>query len=119
MANQRPLIYHNPRCSKSRETLQILEDNNAAPEVVEYLQNPPDAGELRRIIALLGIPARELLRSGEDAYRQAGLDESDLDEDAVIRAICDYPVLLQRPIVISGERAVIGRPPSRVLEILA
>jgi arsenate reductase len=119
MASDKPLIYHNPRCSKSRETLQILVENNSSPEVIEYLQNPPDEDELRHIIALLGIPARELLRSGEDAYTKAGLDDSNLDEEAVIRAICEYPVLLQRPIVISGDRAVIGRPPSRVLELLA
>ena len=119
MASEKPLIYHNPGCSKSRETLQILEDNNTSPEIIEYLENPPGADELRHIIALLGIPAREILRTGEDAYQAAGLDADNLDEDKVIRAICEYPVLLQRPIVISGDRAVIGRPPSRVLEILA
>ncbi len=118
MASDKPLIYHNPGCSKSRETLQILEDNNTSPEIIEYLENPPGADELRHIIALLGIPAREVLRTGEAAYQAAGLDADNLDEDDVIRAICEYPVLLQRPIVISGDRAVIGRPPSRVLEIL-
>ena len=80
MADDRPRIYHNPRCSKSRETLQILEQQDTAPEIVEYLQTPPDADELRQIIALLGVPARELLRDGEDAYREAGLDAKDLDE---------------------------------------
>ncbi len=119
MANDKPLIYHNPGCSKSRETLQILVDNNTSPEIVKYLDNPPSADELRHIIALLGIPARDLLRTGEAAYQEANLDEDNLDEDEVIRAICEFPILLQRPIVISGQRAVIGRPPSRVLEILA
>ena len=119
MADDRPRIYHNPRCSKSRETLQILEQQDTAPEIVEYLQTPPDADELRQIIALLGVPARELLRDGEDAYREAGLDAKDLDdEEVVIKAILDYPILLQRPIVISAGRAVIGRPPSRVLDII-
>ena len=119
MTNDKPLIYHNPSCSKSRETLQILEDNNTSPEIIQYLDNPPGADELRRIIALLGIPARDLLRTGEAIYKEANLDENRLDEDEVIRAICEFPILLQRPIVISGKRAVIGRPPSRVLEILA
>ena len=119
MASDKPLIYHNPGCSKSRETLQILEDNDSNPEVIEYLENPPNTDELRRIIALLGIPARDLLRNGEAAYSDAGLDDDNLDDDNVIRAICEFPILLQRPIVISGNRAVIGRPPSRVLEIIA
>ena len=119
MSDDKPVIYHNPRCSKSRETLQILEQNETAPEIIEYLKNPPDADELRRIIALLGIPARELLRDGEDAYQQAGLDARNLDDETVIEAIIEYPILLQRPIVIAGGRAVIGRPPSRVLEIIA
>ena len=118
MASDKPLIYHNPGCSKSRETLQILEDNNSSPEVIEYLENPPGADELRRIIVLLGIPAGDLLRRGEAVYQDANLDDDNLNEDEVIRAICEFPILLQRPIVISGMRAVIGRPPSRVLEIL-
>jgi len=120
MASEKPLIYHNPRCSKSRETLQILEENSAGHEIVEYLDNPPGADELRRIIKLLGIKARDLLRSGEAAYADAGLDDDKLDDDeAVIKAMCDFPILMQRPIVISGNRAIIGRPPSKVLEILA
>jgi arsenate reductase len=118
MTNENPLIYHNPGCSKSRETLRILEDNKCSPEVIEYLDNPPGAHELRRIIALLGVPARDILRSGEAAFEATGLDPGKLDEDDIIRAICENPILMQRPIVISGERAVIGRPPSRVLEIL-
>jgi len=119
MASDKPQIYHNPACSKSRETLQLLEDNNTSPEIIEYLESPPDADQIKRIIAMLGIPARELLRTGEAAYADAGLDDDNLDEDDIIRAICEFPILLQRPIVISGNRAVIGRPPSRVLEIIA
>ncbi len=118
MTNKKALIYHNPRCSKSRETLQLLEENNSSPEIIEYLKNPPDADQLRHIIALLGIPAGDILRTGEDAFETTGLDQNNLEEDDVIKAICDNPILLQRPIVISGERAVIGRPPSKVLEIL-
>lgn len=119
MSQQKLVIYHNPRCSKSRETLQILEDNNLTAEIVEYLENPPTAAELRDIIAKLGIGARELLRTTEPVYRDADLDDDSLSEDEIIEAICEYPALLQRPIVVAGDRAIIGRPPARVLELLA
>lgn len=119
MNQQKLVIYHNPRCSKSRETLQILEDNNVTAEIVEYLENPPTIDELRDIIAKLGIGARELLRTTEPVYRDADLDDDSLSEDEIIEAICEYPALLQRPIVVAGDRAIIGRPPARVLEILA
>jgi arsenate reductase len=118
MSDERLVIYHNPQCSKSRETLQILEDHECDPEIVEYLQQPPDADELMRIIALLGISARDLLRTTEAAYLEAGLDRDSLEENEVIEALCQYPSLLQRPIVVSGDKAVIGRPPSRVLELI-
>ncbi len=113
------VIYHNPRCSKSRETLQILEDNHQQPDIIEYLENPPTAQELKRIIAMLGISARELLRNTEPVYQEAELNDDSLSEDDIIEAICRYPALMQRPIVICGNRAVIGRPPVRVLEIIA
>ena len=118
MSDERLVIYHNPQCSKSRETLQILEDHECDPEIVEYLQQPPDADELMRIIALLGISARDLLRTTEAAYLEAGLDRDSLEENEIIEALCQYPSLLQRPIVVSGDKAVIGRPPSRVLELI-
>ena len=119
MSNDKTVIYHNPRCSKSRETLQLIEDRNVTAEIIDYLEDPPSADELRRIIDLLGIPARELMRTTEDVYKEAELDDESLSDDEIIDAICEYPALLQRPIVISGNRAIIGRPPSRVLEIIA
>jgi len=113
------VIYHNPNCSKSRQTLQILEQHQCRPEIVEYLENPPDPQELKRIIDLLGVTARDLMRTTEPVYRDADLDDDSLDEDEIIEAICEYPELLQRPIVVLGDKAVIGRPPERVLEIIA
>jgi arsenate reductase len=119
MSNDKTVMYHNPMCSKSRETLQIIKDNNVEIEIIEYLETPPTAQELRRIIGLLEISARELLRSTEPEYKEANLADDNLSADDIINAICKYPALLQRPIVISGNRAIIGRPPSRVLEIIA
>jgi arsenate reductase len=119
MSNDRFVIYHNPRCSKSRETLQLLEDNGVEPEIIDYLEDPPTPQELKRIIEMLGVPARDLLRSTEPVYRDADLDDDSLSDDEIIDAICEYPALMQRPIVVAGERAIIGRPPSRVLDIIA
>jgi len=119
MSNVRLIIYHNPSCSKSRETLQILENNNLSPTIVEYLDNPPTRQELTRIIEMLGVSARDLLRTTEQVYEDAKLDREALSEDEIITAICQHPALLQRPIVVSGDRAIIGRPPSRVLDIIA
>ena len=110
-------IYHNPGCSKSRETLQLLQQNDKIPEIIEYLQTPPSREELIQIIKMLGITPRDLLRTTEQAYIDAKLDDS-VTNDLIIDAICKFPILLQRPIVISGKRAIIGRPPSRVLEII-
>lgn len=111
------IIYHNPGCSKSTETLHILQQNNQEPRIIEYLKNPPDELELKKIIKMLGISARDLIRTSEQAYIAANLEESATEEE-IIEAICAQPILLQRPIVISGNRAVIGRPPARVLEII-
>jgi len=119
MNESRLVIYHNPNCSKSRETLQILEDNHMRPDIIEYLEKPPTAQELKDVINMLGVSARDLLRTTEPAYGEADLDDTTLTDDEIIDAICEYPALLQRPIVISGTRAVIGRPPARVLEIVA
>jgi len=112
------VIYHNPGCSKSRETLQILEHKKLTPMVIEYLDEPPTRQKLKKIIGMLGISARDLLRTGEQIYEDARLDNDALSEDELIAAICAHPILLQRPIVISGERAIIGRPPAKVLEII-
>ena len=119
MSNEKTVIYHNPRCSKSRETLQIIQDNQVDAEIVEYLEDPPGPEELKRIVGLLGITPRDLLRTTEQVYQDADLDDDSLSDDDIIEAICEYPALLQRPIVVRGERAVIGRPPARVLEIIA
>ena len=118
MSQDKPIIYHNPRCSKSRETLQLLEDRECDPEIIEYLDEPPTAEDLRHIISMLGVSARDLLRSTEPVYKDADLDDDSLSDDEIIEAICEYPALLQRPIVIFGERAVIGRPPSNVLDLI-
>ena len=119
MNEPRLVIYHNPNCSKSRETLQILKDNHMSPDIIEYLEQPPTAQELKDVIKLLGVTVRDLLRTTEPVYEEAGLDDDTLTNDEIIEAICKFPALLQRPIVISGDRAVIGRPPTRVLEIIA
>ena len=119
MSHDKPVIYHNPRCSKSRETLQLLEDHECDPEIIEYLEEPPTMEDLQRIISMLGVSARDLLRTTEPVYKDAELDDDSLSDEEIIEAICEYPALLQRPIVIAGDRAVIGRPPSKVLEIVA
>ena len=119
MSQDKLVIYHNPRCSKSRETLQLLEESNMSPEIIEYLEEPPTAAELARIIALLGIGARELLRTTEQVYKDAGLDDDSLSDEEIIEMICEYPALMQRPIVVQGNRAIIGRPPVRVLDLIA
>ncbi len=109
-------LYHNPRCSKSRAALALLQEKGARPTVVEYLETPPSADELRRILRLLGMAPRQLLR-GKEA-KQAGLDDPALDGDALIAAMVAHPAVIERPIVVSGDRARLGRPPERVLEIL-
>jgi len=118
MSNAGLIIYHNPSCSKSRETMQILEDNNIAPRVIEYLDEPLTQQELKAITEKLGVSARDLLRTTEPIYQEINLDNDALSEDEIIAAICLHPVLLQRPIVVSGNRAVIGRPPTKVLDII-
>jgi len=110
--------YHNPRCSKSRDALALLAARGVQPRVIAYLEQPPDADELRALLAGLGLPARTLLRTGEPEYAALGLDDASLDEDALIAAMAAYPRLIERPIFFHRGRAVIGRPPERVLELL-
>ena len=110
-------IYHNPRCSKSRQTLALLRARGIEPQVIHYLETPPDAATLRVLLRKLGISARELVRKGEPEYRSARLDRSDCTEAEVIEALAAHPGLIERPIVVSGERAVLGRPPENVLEL--
>lgn len=111
-------IYHNPRCSKSRKTLELLEQYDQKPWVIEYLKTPPDAPTLKALLAKLGISARELLRRNEDEYKLAGLDNPSLNEDDIIQAMIKYPKLIERPIVVLGDKAIIGRPPEKVLDLL-
>ncbi len=108
-------IYHNPKCSKSRETLKLIEDKGIAPRVVEYLKTPPSAAELTVILRQLGLAARDLLRKKEAA--EAGIDPG-LPEDALIMAMAAHPAVIERPIVVVGDKARLGRPPEQVLEIL-
>lgn len=112
-------LYHNPRCSKSRQALAILKDAGRDFEEYRYLNEPPDDAMLRHLIAKLDVPASELLRRTESEFKTLGLDRKDeLDEEDVIQALLTQPKLLQRPILETGERAVIGRPPERVRELL-
>lgn len=112
------VIYHNPRCSKSRRTLALLRERGVEPEVVEYLKTPLDAAALRELLAVLGMTARDLLRSGEAPYHELGLADPDTPEDDLIASVAANPILMQRPVVRRGDRAVVGRPPERVAELL-
>jgi len=121
MNNHRPAptrLYHNARCSKSRGALELLEARGITPELVYYLETPPDADELRWLLGLLGASARDLLRSGDPASIELGLDDPTLSDDALIAAMAAHPGLIERPIFVHGGRAVIGRPPERVLQLL-
>jgi len=111
-------IYHNPRCSKSRQTLTLLEEKGIHPEIVEYLKTPPSETELKQVLGYLKISPRQLMRSGEAEYKEHNLADSKLSDKALIRAMVDYPKVIQRPIVINGTKAAIGRPPEQVLDII-
>lgn len=111
-------IYHNPRCSKSRQTLQLLQERGAQVEVVEYLTTPPDAPTLERLLQQLGLEPRQLIRTKEPEYRELGLDDPALSRAQLIAAMVDHPKLIERPIVVAGKRAALGRPPEKVLDIL-
>jgi len=111
-------IYHNPKCSKSRQTLDLLKQQGIEPQTIEYLKTPPSKAELKRVLKLLGISARELLRSKEPEYKELGLDNPALNEDDIIDAMISTPKLIERPIVVNDNKAAIGRPPQQVLEIL-
>ncbi len=118
MSDEKLIIYHNPRCSKSREPLKTLQDNNRQPKIIEYLHELPNQQELTNIIEMPGISPRQPLRTTEPEYEAAGLDDESISDEQIIEAICKYPPLLQRPIVVQGNRAIIGRPPAKVLEIV-
>lgn len=111
-------IYHNPKCSKSRETLALLEGKGFELRVIEYLKTPPSRTELERILRLLHLEPRELMRKQEPEYRALGLDHKALTRAQLIEAMVENPRLIERPIVLANGKAALGRPPTRVLEIL-
>lgn len=111
-------LFHNPRCSKSREALALLRDRGVEPDVVEYLKQPPTAVEIDALLTRLAIEPRQLMRSGEAVYRELGLDAPALTRAALIEAMAQNPILIERPIATDGKRAVLGRPPEKVLELL-
>jgi arsenate reductase (glutaredoxin) len=111
-------IYHNPKCSKSRATLALLEEHGVDPEVILYLENPPTAGELDAVLTKLGREPRALMRKGEAPFKDKGLENAAMSRDALIEAMVGDPILIERPIVVNGSKAAVGRPPEAVLEIL-
>lgn len=112
------VLYHNPRCSKSRGALELLRERGIEPQVIHYLETPPDAASLRGLVERLGIAPRALLRRGEDEYARLGLDDPSLDDDRIIAAMAEHPRLIERPVLVRGDRAVIGRPPEKILDLL-
>jgi len=120
MSESRPSVtlYHNPRCSKSRQALNLLTESGIEPEIVEYLKTPPDAETLREVLRMLGLRPRELMRTKENRYKEMNLADESLSEEDLIDAMVENPILIERPIVIRGKQARLGRPPERVLEIV-
>ena len=115
MANDTPVIYHNPRCSKSRDALKLLQDAGCAVEVIEYLKTPPSAAQLENLLKMLGMKPQELVRKGEAIYKERYAGKA-LSDAEWIAAMVEHPILIERPIFVKGDRAVLGRPPERVLE---
>ncbi len=111
-------IYHNPRCSKSRQALQLLRDNGIEPEIIDYLKNPPTASELRDILVRLEVKAIALTRTGETIFDKMNIKPENLSNDELVNFMAEHPEVIQRPIVIRGQRAVVGRPPEKVLELV-
>jgi arsenate reductase (glutaredoxin) len=111
-------IYHNPKCSKSRQTMELLQQNGITPTVIEYLKTPPTVDTLKAILSQLGMAPRELMRKKEDIYAELNLDNPSLSDDALINAMIKHPILIERPIVLANGKAALGRPPEQVLDIL-
>ena len=111
-------IYHNPRCSKSRQTLELLRGRGLEPEIIEYLKNPPDKSAMTEILALLGLTPRELMRKKEAQYSAHNLDSPALSDTQLIDAMIQHPALIERPVVLANGKAALGRPPENVLKIL-
>ena len=116
--SKKAIIYHNPRCSKSRATLAILEEHNESIEIIKYLETPPDKKTLQHILSALNLSPRELMRRNENEYAENQLSDETLSEDELIEAMIAHPKLIERPIVIKGDKVAIGRPPESVLDIL-
>lgn len=112
-------IYHNPRCSKSRQTLALIEASGITPSIVLYLENPLTIAEIQGLLSKLGMSARDIIRKGEDAYKQNNLGDMTLTEKTLMEAIANTPKLLERPIVVKGNKAIMGRPPENVLALLS
>ena len=115
-------VYHNPRCSKSREALALVEGSSAVGgsdlQIIEYLKTPPTLAELKRLHKLLGVPVRDMIRSNETEFAELGLADTALSDDALLAAVAKHPKLLQRPIVVNGNKAVIARPPELANDVL-
>ncbi|MCA8994032.1 MAG: arsenate reductase (glutaredoxin) [Planctomycetaceae bacterium] len=111
-------IYHNPRCSKSRQTLKLIEDSGIQPEVILYLDRPPSTRELEGLLKKLGMAPKELMRKGEDVYKELGLAKKELTKKEAIQLLHEHPKLIERPIVVKGDNAILGRPPENVLGLL-
>ena len=112
------VIYHNPRCSKSRATLKLLQERGIEPQIIEYLKTPPSASRLKELLAMLDMSPRDLMRKKEQPYKELGLANESLDDDALVSAMVDNPILIERPIVVTDGKARLGRPPEQVLELL-
>lgn len=111
-------IYHNPRCSKSRQTLALIEEKGITPTIIEYLKQGPDAATLKDVLAKLGKSPRDILRKGEQEFKDLGLGDASKSDDDLIAAMVAHPILIERPIVLSGGKAALGRPPEQVLDII-
>ena len=114
----RVTLYHNPRCSKSRQALELLRGSNVEPEIVEYLKTPPSVAELDRILKLLDMEPRALMRRKESVYKDLALDDESLDRHSLLQAMVEHPILIERPIAVTDGRAALGRPPENVLDVL-
>ncbi len=111
-------IYHNPRCSKSRASLEMLEEKGITPTVIKYLETPPTADELSEVLGKLGVPAEQIVRKGEALYKELGLADKVLSNEEWIAVLVENPKLIERPIVVNGDKAAIGRPIEAVINIL-
>ncbi|HUD53336.1 arsenate reductase (glutaredoxin) [Parvibaculum sp.] len=111
------VIWHNPRCSKSRATLSLIEQHGLDPEIIEYLKTPPSADDIKSVLKKLRMRPRDLMRKGEPVYKELALDNDKLTDDQLVKAMAENPILIERPVVIFGQRAKLGRPPEDVLDL--